>query len=135
MNEFKNTHFKILFIRGVISEDSLENQNPDLNLKNYLFGKALQEAINCSRYIISRPGYTTLMDLAKLEKKAFFIPTPGQGEQEYLARRLKKLKIAPYCEQNEFSLSKLDEIKDYQGLSNFGNHPGLGNFFTFFQSE
>lgn len=135
LNEFKNTHFKILFIRGVISEDSLENQNPDLNLKNYLFGKALQEAINCSRYIISRPGYTTLMDLAKLEKKAFFIPTPGQGEQEYLARRLKKLKIAPYCEQNEFSLSKLDEIKDYQGLSNFGNHPGLGNFFTFFQSE
>jgi hypothetical protein len=26
-------------------------------------------------------GYTTIMDLAKLCKKAFFIPTPGQYEQ------------------------------------------------------
>lgn len=135
LKEFKNTHLKILFIRGVISEDSLENQNPDLNLKNYLYGNDLQEAINSSRYVISRPGYTTLMDLAKLEKKAFFIPTPGQDEQEYLAKRLKKLNIAPSCEQHEFSLSKLDEIEDYEGLSNFGDYTGFGDLFTFFKGE
>ena len=32
------------------------------------------------------------MDLHKLEKKAVFIPTPGQTEQEYLANYLKEKK-------------------------------------------
>jgi UDP-N-acetylglucosamine:LPS N-acetylglucosamine transferase len=35
--------------------------------------------------IISRNGYSTLMDLQYLNKKAVLIPTPGQLEQEYLA--------------------------------------------------
>jgi hypothetical protein len=34
--------------------------------------------------IISRTGYTTIMDLAVLQKPALLIPTPGQDEQEYL---------------------------------------------------
>ncbi len=36
--------------------------------------------------IISRSGYTTVMDLVTLNKKAILIPTPGQTEQEYLAK-------------------------------------------------
>ena len=36
--------------------------------------------------IISRSGYTTIMDVARLNKKAIYIPTPGQNEQEYLFR-------------------------------------------------
>ena len=40
--------------------------------------------------LISRPGYSTLMDLAVLKhRNLVFIPTPGQTEQEYLAERLK----------------------------------------------
>lgn len=35
--------------------------------------------------IVSRNGYTTLMDLQFLNKKAILTPTPGQLEQEYLA--------------------------------------------------
>jgi len=35
--------------------------------------------------IISRSGYTTIMDVIRLGKKAMFIPTPGQLEQVYLA--------------------------------------------------
>ena len=34
--------------------------------------------------LISRNGYSTLMDLQFLNKKAILIPTPGQLEQEYL---------------------------------------------------
>ncbi|HLQ85320.1 MAG TPA: glycosyltransferase [Salinisphaeraceae bacterium] len=41
---------------------------------------------NRARVIISRSGYTTLMELATLGKRALFVPTPGQSEQEYLAR-------------------------------------------------
>jgi len=38
--------------------------------------------------VICRSGYSTVMDLALLQKKALLIPTPGQSEQEYLARFL-----------------------------------------------
>ena len=136
IHELKNTDHKILFIRGVITEETqVGTNNPNINIKNYLYGSALQEALNCSRYIISRSGYTTLMDLAKLEKKAFFIPTPGQNEQEYLAERLKKLKIAPSCTQEDFEISKLAEIENYEGLSNFGNHIIFRDLFAFFEGE
>ena len=43
------------------------------------------------------------MDLAKLNKKAFFIPTPGQFEQEYLAKRLTDLELVPSCNQQDLS--------------------------------
>lgn len=136
IHELKNTDHKILFVRGVITEETQDlTNNPNINIKNYLYGSSLQEAINCSRYIISRAGYTSLMDLAKLEKKAFFIPTPGQDEQEYLAERLKKLKIAPSCKQDEFDKSKLDEIDNYKGLSNFGDHSFFRDLFAFFEGK
>lgn len=35
--------------------------------------------------IISRSGYTTIMDVIHLNKKAIYIPTPGQYEQLYLS--------------------------------------------------
>jgi len=38
--------------------------------------------------IISRAGYTTIMDLVKLDKKAVLFPTPNQTEQEYLSKHL-----------------------------------------------
>src|SRR5699024_10191085 len=44
------------------------------------------EMLNRARLILTRSGYTTLMELATLGKRGVFIPTPGQSEQEYLAR-------------------------------------------------
>jgi len=44
------------------------------------------EAILTAEYIVSRNGYSTLMDLTVLNKKAILLPTPGQLEQLYLAR-------------------------------------------------
>jgi predicted glycosyltransferase len=56
------------------------------------------------------------MDLACLGKKAFFIPTPHQGEQEYLAKRLEKLGIAPFSNQEDFKVSDLERIRQYSGF-------------------
>lgn len=50
--------------------------------------KTLNIIINESSKIICRAGYTSIMDLVKLEKQAILIPTPGQYEQEYLAEYL-----------------------------------------------
>lgn len=41
-------------------------------------------AIASAETIISRNGYSTLMDLQFLKKKSVLVPTPGQLEQEYL---------------------------------------------------
>ena len=47
----------------------------------------LSGLLTAARFVIARPGYSTLMDLRALGKKAILIPTPGQTEQEYLAQR------------------------------------------------
>lgn len=52
----------------------------------YLDRKAQGEMLARARIIVGRSGYTTLMELAGFGKRALFIPTPGQSEQEYLAR-------------------------------------------------
>ncbi len=135
LKEFNNLKSKVLFIRGVITDNPIENQNTNIDIRNYLFGKSLEKAINSSRYVISRSGYTTLMDLAKLEKKAFFIPTPGQEEQEYMAKRMEKLNYAPFCQQEYFTISELEKIENYQGLGNFGEHSLLRDCFAFFESK
>ncbi len=129
------TAMKVLFIRGVIKGNAIRNTNDRVTIRNYLTASSLETAINSSRFIISRSGYTTLMDLSKLEKKAFFIPTPGQKEQEYLAKRMKKAGMAPFCEQGNFTLNQLKKIDNYSGLSNFGNDPSLRDCFAFFKSK
>jgi UDP-N-acetylglucosamine transferase subunit ALG13 len=44
------------------------------------------EMLNRARVVMTRSGYTTLMELATLGKRGLLLPTPGQSEQEYLAR-------------------------------------------------
>jgi hypothetical protein len=56
------------------------------------------------------------MDLEKLEAKAFFIPTPGQTEQVYLAKYLKEQKIADYVAQNAFNCLRLEGSREYTGF-------------------
>jgi UDP-N-acetylglucosamine:LPS N-acetylglucosamine transferase len=60
-----------------------------------------------SSLIISRSGYSTIMDLVVLEKKAVLVPTPGQTEQEYLAKLLEKKEHFIFINQHEFNLQKI----------------------------
>ncbi len=48
----------------------------------------LQKTICQAQMVIARAGYSTIMDLWTLQKKAILVPTPGQPEQEYLARHM-----------------------------------------------
>ncbi|MCY2686202.1 glycosyltransferase [Salinimicrobium sp. TH3] len=133
--KLKQTDKKILFVRGVVNKDQPPMAAPNIVIKNYLFGQELEHALNSSNVVISRSGYTTLMDLAKLEKRAFFIPTPGQFEQKYLADRMKKLGFAPSCEQEDFDLEKLKKVKNYSGLSDPGFICDYSGLFSLFQSK
>ncbi len=96
------------------------------NEENYMTSNALNEMIEASELIISRSGYTTVMDLCKLGKKAIFIPTPGQTEQEYLAEGLKAKGIAFYQSQNQFDLPlALEESKKYKGFEGYSHSSNL----------
>ncbi|MBL7963059.1 MAG: glycosyltransferase [Flavobacteriales bacterium] len=53
---------------------------------SHMKADALRDALIGARLIVSRTGYTTLMDLAILGRSALVVPTPGQAEQEYLGR-------------------------------------------------
>jgi len=74
---------------------------------NHLSTNELNEEIERADWVISRSGYSTIMELAKLQKKSILIPTPGQTEQEYLAKFLFQRKLAYPVEQKEFTLNRV----------------------------
>jgi uncharacterized protein (TIGR00661 family) len=64
---------------------AVNNQNPLINIRLNATFEEINCALNSAEIIICSGGYTTIMDLMVLRKKAIIIPTPGQSEQEYLA--------------------------------------------------
>jgi UDP-N-acetylglucosamine:LPS N-acetylglucosamine transferase len=91
-------------------------QDGNVTYYNFMTSTEIENAFNESEIVLCRSGYTTIMDLTKLHKKAFFIPTPGQFEQFYLARRLKINGFLPCAKQNDFVIENLLEVKQYHGL-------------------
>lgn len=64
----------------------------------------LEQLLSGASFVISRSGYSTIMDLVKLDKKSILIPTPGQTEQEYLSIHLLNSKLALSIPQDKFQL-------------------------------
>ncbi len=60
----------------------------DLEIYPVASGDLRQELFNRARVVVSRSGYTTVMDMVEHGKRALIIPTPNQTEQEYLASYL-----------------------------------------------
>ena len=123
LHELQGFEGSILFVKGKIEDEQVveETQTPKGKVLHYNFMKSdeLEKALNQSAKVLCRSGYTTVMDLAKLEKRAFFIPTPGQYEQEYLAKRMQKQGLVPFSNQEDFKLADLSQIMDYDGLAQF----------------
>lgn len=116
LKTFKNYDKKVCVVKGLIENEQVITKTGNLTTYNYALTHDLQDLIASSNIIIARSGYSTIMDLAVLKKKALFIPTPGQVEQEYLARYIESQKIAPFVNQNKFLLSDLDSIQEYDGF-------------------
>lgn len=132
---FINSNYNVLFVRGVMEVDNTPVKVKNLTLISYLTTPHLEKAINQSEVVVSRSGYTTIMDLAALDKKAYFIPTPGQFEQVYLAKQLKNKGIVPSCKQEHFSIEKLNEIPLYKGLSQINNDINFKELFSLFEGK
>lgn len=107
IEQLKNYNGKVLFVRGLPVNDTPVAAFNGVTFVNHLSSAELSTAIQQSNIVISRAGYTTVMDMLKLEQKAILVPTPGQTEQIYLAENLHQKKIFFCLRQDEFILDKV----------------------------
>ncbi|NMH87042.1 glycosyltransferase [Flavivirga algicola] len=135
LSELKNYAGKIVFVKGIMDKEQTIQIIGNMTIYNFMTSNLLEKTINQSKLILSRSGYTTIMDLTKLSKKAFFIPTPGQYEQEYLAKRLTDLELVPSCKQEDFTLDKLKNMISFKGLNAFDYHVNFKKLFNLFECE
>jgi uncharacterized protein (TIGR00661 family) len=120
--QLKKTDLKTLIVQGKPEEKDEFKQKKNTFIIPHLNSRELESAILASDIVISRSGYSTIMDLAVLNKKAIFIPTPGQTEQEYLAQSLMEKGIAYFQEQSKFDLTEaLAQSKNYKGFTEVYN--------------
>lgn len=127
ISEFKLHPEKSVIIRGKTESQKIETIN-NITLYPHLPTSELLEFLKNANLIICRPGYSTIMDLAVLNKKAVLVPTPGQTEQEYLARKLKGKGIFFSETQANFSLNTaLGEYQTYSGIQLINDYKILQN--------
>ncbi|MES2773443.1 MAG: glycosyltransferase [Bacteroidota bacterium] len=134
--QLKNAEGHFLLIRGMPGETTLPLLPANISVVNHLGANDMQLAFSESNYIISRSGYSTLMDMKVLQCKCIFIPTPGQTEQEYLGECLATKKMAIVKRQEGFDLLKaLTEAAhfDFKLVSIYQNQllePVINNWLT-----
>ncbi len=102
-------------VRGLPEERNILPSTNTIQFFNHLSSGELNNEVSKAEFIIGRSGYSTIMDIAALQKKSILIPTPGQTEQEYLARYLMQKQFAFSVTQNKFSLLKnIEEARRFK---------------------
>ncbi|RKS95110.1 uncharacterized protein (TIGR00661 family) [Flavobacterium limicola] len=125
----------VIFIEGNIESEQKTVVKEHVTYYNFMNSTELELAFNESEMVLCRSGYTTIMDLAQLRKKAFFIPTPGQYEQEYLAKKLEKEGLVPYASQVDFRIKDIEKIKNYKGLPRLDTSVDWKALFQVFEKD
>ncbi len=98
-----------VIVRGLPVAAGFPGCSANVTLFNHLPSDQLNDYFCRASCIISRSGYTSLMDYLKLKVRAVLVPTPGQAEQEYLARLASTLQWAIVSSQKDFQLASLIE--------------------------
>jgi predicted glycosyltransferase len=91
-------------VRGLPGNNTLMPSTNSIRIYNHLPAEQLNEEMQIAEFVISRSGYSTVMDIAALQKKSILVPTPGQTEQEYLAGYYMEKDFACAASQQFFSL-------------------------------
>lgn len=111
--------FHFVFIAG--SSLSLPHSSrPNIEFHAVADAAYVQQEINKADLVICRSGYSSLMDLKAMRANALLIPTPGQTEQSYLAKRLQ--------EQGKFLFVPQDKIKLKEQIHLAFEKPGFASY-------
>ena len=100
--------FRILVING-LSENlpDLPEVHSLLKIVPHLEPDEFAEVLMKADKIICRSGYSSIMDLIAIGRTALLVPTPGQTEQQYLAKNLAGKGWFSYVSQSELSLTNV----------------------------
>ncbi len=74
-----------VILEGIPGKSDVDMRNGEIRCISHLPASEMKKMVTGSESVITRSGYTTIMDLISLNCSALLIPTPGQTEQEYLA--------------------------------------------------
>ena len=135
LSELKNYKGKVVFVKGIVAQKQEIFQTETILFYNFMQSAELEKTLNESAIVLCRSGYTTIMDLAKLGRKAFFIPTPGQFEQEYLAEKCQEEGTVPFCNQEHFKIEMLDKVQHFKGLLNSDQPVNWDKLFCLFDGK
>lgn len=99
---------KFVVVRGsaLPSKYSVPGNGNKVQIYNLLPARDLKKIMEKAGLVICRAGYSSVMDLVIQKKRGVLVPTPGQTEQEYLARHLKETGAFFSMPQKHFSLEK-----------------------------
>jgi len=99
------------------------------NVYDYLDRERQAEMLNRAKLVMTRSGYTTLMELAGLGRKALFVATPGQSEQEYLAQFHRERGHVWSVDQKHLDLPRdLERARAANGVPRMDVSVSTGNF-------
>ena len=99
-----------VLVRGTPGEGPETESKGNLHIFSHLLGEQLLQLMIRAKIVVCRSGYSTIMDLVTVGKKAILVPTPGQTEQEYLANYLLKKKIYFSMAQDQFDIIYAREL-------------------------
>jgi hypothetical protein len=100
----------------IAGEGKIKLMGEHVSYLGYCSAEFLGKLMNESSHIVCRSGYSTLMELNEIKKKALLIPTSGQFEQEYLAEYWEEQFNFPTANENEIS------TKDFVNYLNDSTH-------------
>ncbi len=87
-DKFKRNKGRCVIVCGRPNDDFSDKLDGNIQLISHCDARREAGLINSAKHIVCRSGYSTVMDLELMHRKAILVPTPGQAEQEYLAQHL-----------------------------------------------
>lgn len=106
IEQAKQSEQPITLVRGLPGTEEKLSLPAFIQQFNHLESEDLQNILQQSELVITRSGYTSIMELMQLQVKTVLVPTPGQTEQEYLATTLQLKGYALQMPQENFDLVK-----------------------------
>ncbi len=97
----------MVLVQGLPGGETRVGQQNNLTIYNHVNGETLSQLVANASRIVCRSGYSSLMDLLPLGKDCVVVPTPGQTEQEYLARFLAAEGRVRMMLQKDFDLASI----------------------------
>jgi hypothetical protein len=107
LHQLQNLMVKTVIVAGNPGSTETFQTLPHVKVYQHLPDEAMLELIQGCKVLVSRSGYSTIMDLHFAGRKAVFVPTPGQTEQEYLAMMYGTAGLAQCFAQQEFDLGMI----------------------------